>query len=74
MSKMPISHSLAWILIFGSNLIAGFYLPGLAPVNYCMKGKESDVCKVSLNLSNLLSLLLILMLSNRILSPSMSTD
>jgi len=45
---MTIGHSLAWILVFCSNLIVGFYLPGLAPVNYCMKGKETDVCKNSI--------------------------
>lgn len=26
---------------------AAFYLPGLAPVNFCEEGKKSDECKVS---------------------------
>lgn len=24
-----------------------FYLPGLAPVNYCKKGEDSEACKVN---------------------------
>lgn len=27
--------------------VESFYLPGLAPVNFCKKEDESDVCKVS---------------------------
>ena len=28
------------------NVIYSFYLPGLAPVNYCKKKEESETCKV----------------------------
>lgn len=30
----------------GPRLGAAFYLPGLAPVNFCEEGKRSDECKV----------------------------
>lgn len=30
-------------------LASAFYLPGLAPVNYCQPKKASDTCKVSLH-------------------------
>lgn len=35
-----------WILIC-LNVCYGFYLPGLAPVNYCRESEASPQCKVS---------------------------
>lgn len=29
-----------------ANVALGFYLPGLAPVNYCKTSESSDGCKV----------------------------
>lgn len=29
------------------NVCLGFYLPGLAPVNYCRESESSSLCKVS---------------------------
>lgn len=35
-----------WILVC-LNVCFGFYLPGLAPVNYCRDSESSPQCKVS---------------------------
>jgi hypothetical protein len=42
MSTKQIFSSILLLL----HLSYGFYLPGLAPVNYCIKNKQSDSCKV----------------------------
>lgn len=36
-----------WILLSVLNVCCGFYLPGLAPVNYCRESESSPQCKVS---------------------------
>lgn len=33
-----------WTALF--NLVVGFYLPGLAPVNYCQEQEQQHNCKV----------------------------
>lgn len=42
---------LSIFLLANGNGIYSFYLPGLAPVNYCQKGSagESESCKVIYN-------------------------
>lgn len=35
------------IITFLSSICHGFYLPGLAPVNYCRKSESNGQCKVS---------------------------
>ena len=39
-------RSCAVLLVLVIHSCAGFYLPGLAPVNYCPKDAETDTCKV----------------------------
>lgn len=35
-----------YLIFFGLVTVNSFYLPGLAPVNYCKKEDEVDYCKV----------------------------
>ena len=44
MTKKGRICAVALVLVIHS--CAGFYLPGLAPVNYCPKDAETDTCKV----------------------------
>lgn len=37
-----------WILL-NVSVCFGFYLPGLAPVNYCRESESSPQCKVSVS-------------------------
>ncbi|CAG7837323.1 unnamed protein product [Allacma fusca] len=45
-------HVLAWLVILCNILSSsnGFYLPGLAPVNFCPADKESETCKSKISL------------------------
>ena len=49
-----------FILVFSAwiSCCAAFYLPGLAPVSYCEKGKESKACWVSVVLGSISSLII----------------
>ena len=49
-----------FILVFSAwiSCCAAFYLPGLAPVSYCEKGKESKACLVSVVLGSISSLII----------------
>ncbi|CAG9835201.1 unnamed protein product [Diabrotica balteata] len=38
------------LIVWINVLVEGFYLPGLAPVNYCKKEDESDTCKSEVKL------------------------
>ena len=38
-----------WWFLICLNVCYGFYLPGLAPVNYCRESEASSQCKVSEN-------------------------
>ena len=49
-----------FILVFSAwiSCCAAFYLPGLAPVSYCEKGKESKTCLVSVVSGSIRSLII----------------
>ena len=43
------------VLLFLLYSVNAFYLPGLAPVNYCTKSKETEGCKVNDITANILN-------------------
>lgn len=57
-AKQFSSHHLLLKLIFFGLITVNraFYLPGLAPVNYCKPTEKSNACKVS-KISNFLSVI-----------------
>lgn len=43
-----IGVTIVWLTI-GFHVSNGFYLPGLAPVNYCVKSEAPEACKVRIH-------------------------